>query len=135
MKDTLNQKASEAGEMMTSVTSHLQENYADPAAERVAAGLTSVVQMVENYDDTATQRPVVYGKGSAADQQGKVPSPNKEEPEEDKQPSELKAKIVEAKNEEEESKVAGLQRLRIVAGDLIDIWLYEGKKGLNFVKA
>ena len=54
MKDTLNQKASEAGEIIASVTSHLQENYADPAAERVAASLTSVVQMVENYDDTAT---------------------------------------------------------------------------------
>ena len=43
VKDALNQKASEAGQLLTSVTTHLQENYAEPAVNRVATGLTSVV--------------------------------------------------------------------------------------------
>jgi len=35
----------------------------------------------------------------------------------------------------EERKSPAIDRLKIVAGDLIDIWLYEGQKGLDFVQS
>lgn len=72
VKETLTQKATETQNYIQSVTTHIQTNYAEPAAQRVADGLTSVVQMVESFDTGATQRAVVYGAGHA-DQQGKVP--------------------------------------------------------------
>ena len=32
-------------------------------------------------------------------------------------------------------KPAALQRLKMVGGDLIDLWLFEGQKGLNYIQA
>ena len=80
VKETLTQKATETQQLISTVTTHINTNYAEPAAQRVAQGLTQVVQMVESYDTGATQRTVVYGAGP--DQQGKVP-----ESEESKSPN------------------------------------------------
>ena len=65
VKETLTQKATETQNYIQSVTTHIQTNYAEPAAQRVADGLTSVVQMVESFDTGATLRAVVYGAGHA----------------------------------------------------------------------
>lgn len=72
-----------------------------------------MVQTIETYDATTTQRPVVYG----------APRTEVEETKD----------VAEATNTDPDK--PGLERLKIVAGDLIDIWLFEGQKGLDFVQA
>lgn len=54
VKETLTQKAAETQSYISSVTTHLQTTYAEPAAQRVADGLTTVVQLVESFDTGAT---------------------------------------------------------------------------------
>lgn len=94
--------------MISNVAQHIHEQYAEPAATQVADRLASVVQAVESYDVTAGQRPVVYGA-----------SHNESA----------------AANSEESKSPAGMQQLKVVTGDLIDLWLFEGQKGLNFITA
>jgi len=43
------------------VANQVTTNIAEPVADRVAEGLTTVVQTIESYDASAAQRPVVYG--------------------------------------------------------------------------
>ena len=67
MKDTLNQKANEAKDLIAQVTTNIQVNYTEPVVNRVADGLTAVVQAVESFDASAAQRTVVYGAGPRTD--------------------------------------------------------------------
>lgn len=77
--------------------------------DTVTQALETVKQKVESYDESAQQRQVVFGQAG---------SPKASE----------ESKEVAAV---EEDRIA---RLRVVSGDLLDIWLHEGSKGLEYIK-
>lgn len=105
-------------ESVTSVTGQ--------AAAATATVVEKAIGMVEQYDETSVDRPKqfggVEGEKEVAVKSGKSVDVAKEE---------LKAEGSVNSNAQLDD---GLRRLKMVTGDLLDLWLYEGSKGLEYVK-
>ena len=88
-----------------------------------AAGLEKAIGVVETYDAESVERPKQYGAVEG-------------------QSEETKELVVDDEKSTEGDKVEAnvnteldqsLRRLKVVSGDLLDLWLYEGSKGLNYI--
>ena len=91
------------------------------AIERTTPVVTSTIEsaigLVERIDPDAASREAVFKQAAPASSEEKATVESAEERKEAAQPAEP------------------LQRLKIVTEDLLDLWLYEGSKGLDYIKA
>jgi len=71
----------------------------------MTSAIETVIITTEKYDHQATKRPIVYGKGHTE------VAPDTE--------------VVAASN---------CVKLKVVSGELLDLWLFEGSKSLEYVK-
>lgn len=77
----------------------------------MTSAIETVVQQVEKYDTDAATRPVVYGQ---------------KQMEEREEVKEADNQVVATPN--------NLDRLKVVSGDLLDLWLFEGSRSLEYIK-
>ena len=100
-------------------------------ANATATVVEKAIGVVEQYDEGAVERPKQFG-GIEGEKQAKSNEESKEESKEQKKE--------ESKAEGEGSQSKGvaldesLRRLKMVSGDLLDLWLYEGSKGIKFLQ-
>lgn len=73
--------------------------------ETVTTAISSVVRQVEKIDGGAEARPKVYGEPL----------------------------VKEASSGEIARAPTDYEKLRMVSGDLLDLWIYEGSKGLAYI--
>ena len=88
------------------------------AANATATVVEKAIGMVETYDADSVERPKQFGGI-----EGEKGEPTEQIADEDKS-SEGNAKDKNAELDQ------SLRRLKVVSGDLLDLWLYEGSKGL-----
>ena len=74
--------------------------------ETVTSAISSVVKQVEKIDESAEARPKVYGEPA----------------------------VKEASSGELVKPATDYEKLRMVSGDLLDLWIYEGSKGLAYIQ-
>lgn len=102
----------------------------DSAIERGTPVLTAAVQgaisVAERIDPEAKQREAYFAQGAAAAQSEEVKGVSSAE--NSKSPQDT----VDATGAGAQE---ALQRLRIVTEDLLDLWLYEGSRGVQYVQA
>ena len=95
-------------------------------ASATAAVVESTIKVVESYDKEAAERPKTFGVDEGEKTESKKAQQKNEE-----------AKVEAAANKAEgagEQFDESLKRLKMVTGDLLDLWLFEGSKGLNYLK-
>lgn len=94
------------------------------AIEKTTPVLTSAIEsaigVVEKIDPEATNREPVFKKAPSA---------------EEKVVTESVGAAATTEENKEEQPAEPLQRLKIVTEDLLDLWLYEGSKGLRYIQA
>ena len=104
------------------------------AVEKTTPLLTRAIEgtisAVERIDPDATNRDQVFREGQAS---------GEAQPEESKDPAQTSAEPVKEGTSEagaaaaESSQPTELQKLKILTEDLLDLWLYEGSKGLQYI--
>jgi hypothetical protein len=72
----------------------------------MTSAIETVITTTEKYDSEASKRPIVYGKGHTEVAPG--------------------TEVVAA--------TSNLDKLKVVSGELLDLWLFEGSKSLEYVK-
>ena len=87
-----------------------------------AAGLEKAIGVVETYDAQSVERPKQFGA---------VEGQSEEVKEIDVDEKSTEGDVVEKNGGTELDQ--SLRRLKVVSGDLLDLWLYEGSKGLNYI--
>jgi hypothetical protein len=100
------------------------------AVERTTPVLTSAIEgaitLVERIDPTSSQREPVFGSSSASAPAAVAASGDSAQEEN---------KAVDSSVAKKPVVVDPLQKLKVVTGDLLDLWLYEGSKGVTFIQA
>ncbi len=87
--------------------------------DTVASVLENVVNKVEQIDESAADRDVIFGE------QKQQKKPDADRPD----PAQSSAQQVALQGQD-----APLQKLKVVSGELLDLWLHEGFKGLEYLK-
>lgn len=100
-------------------------------ANATATVVEKAIGLAEQYDEGAVERPKQFG-GVEGEKQAK---PNEESKEEKKEEQKEESKA-EGEGSKSNSVVLddGIRRLKMVSGDLLDLWLYEGSKGVKFLQ-
>ena len=104
-------------EKMTAVTGTV--------ASATASAVESTIKAVEGYDKEAATRPKHFGASEGEAKQADKALKNEESK------GGAVAKMEEGAGDNFD---ASLKRLKMVTGDLLDLWLFEGSKGLNYLK-
>jgi len=98
----------------------------ETVANATATVMEKAIGVVEQYDTDSVERPKQYGVVEEGEK-------------------EVAASNAKPANESEESKAEGskessvslddsIRRLKMVSGELLDLWLYEGSKGLQYLQ-
>ena len=77
----------------------------EQGATLLSSAIETTINQVEKLDKDAQNRPVVFGSQTTPEKENQIVKAN-----------------------------SGVDRLKVVSGELLDLWLYEGVKSLEYIK-
>ena len=120
----MQQTITQVRDKVTGTVAPVLETAVQKGAPVLTSAIEGVISVAERFDPEASQREAVFKKAANAGEEAKGTS-------EDVAPAQEEQK--QAEDAEQVASTDALQRLKVVTEDLLDLWLYEGSKGLKYV--